>query len=589
MQRCAAITHTESLKLANGTTVARIYSLPARLGTTVCESLAQTLAPLLGHAVEQPPDHILKLMGHQTQITADHDLKLTDALQQYLYEYQLAGAEFIVNHHGRGIIADQMGLGKTLQAVAVLQHYQTYPALIVCPAAVLMSWTEHLGTWLDAPVCRIRKWKDKAALEGLTVVSFGMVNSTKWRPELNALLEQGLQALVVDESHYVKNGEAQRTQMVTQLAHRAQKACVLLSGTPMSCPAHLFSQLACVNPSFYPHFFPKRRGLYCAPTQKDTNFYFGARYCQPVQKYIRAGRKRWMFKGSEREDELHAVIKHVGVICRTKDDHLSNLPSKSRERIVVHEWRQPASPADKVPDWRRGSQFMERVRETGLRKQNNVMRYLKEVVVEEMKEDPTLKMLVFARHHVMMDACFELLQNTCGLNTVMLNGKTSQPARDSAIRRFQESDTRTEDERKQGVPRVAVLSSALACGLTLTKAKLAVMVELGFSPGVMLQAEDRIHRIGQTLPVEIRYLVCKGSTDERVWSMLGQKIKQATRTLEGQEKPWKYTKTVCQQLMDTEEEEQQQQEAESAQGEESVRLHSHSTPTTDDRVPLADA
>lgn len=63
-------------------------------------------------------------------------------------------------------------------------------------------------------------------------------------------------------------------------------------------------------------------------------------------------------------------------------------------------------------------------------------------------------------------------------------------------------------------------------GLTLTAAHHVVFAELHHTPGVIIQAEDRAHRIGQTLPVNVHYLIARGTVDEILWSMIRRKVKQ---------------------------------------------------------------
>jgi len=59
------------------------------------------------------------------------------------------------------------------------------------------------------------------------------------------------------------------------------------------------------------------------------------------------------------------------------------------------------------------------------------------------------------------------------------------------------------------------------CGITLTAANLVIFAELSWTPGTIAQAEDRVHRIGQTHDiVEIEYLICKNTVDSHIWRLL---------------------------------------------------------------------
>ena len=61
-------------------------------------------------------------------------------------------------------------------------------------------------------------------------------------------------------------------------------------------------------------------------------------------------------------------------------------------------------------------------------------------------------------------------------------------------------------------------------GLTLTSASLVVFAELYWNPGVLLQAEDRVHRIGQQNSVLVQYLLGKGTFDDKFWPLLQRKL-----------------------------------------------------------------
>ena len=61
-------------------------------------------------------------------------------------------------------------------------------------------------------------------------------------------------------------------------------------------------------------------------------------------------------------------------------------------------------------------------------------------------------------------------------------------------------------------------------GLTFTAAKMVVFAEMYWTPGVMIQCEDRAHRIGQTCSLPVHYLVAKGTMDEWMWSILNRKV-----------------------------------------------------------------
>merc|ERR1712126_579956 len=96
-----------------------------------------------------------------------------------------------------------------------------------------------------------------------------------------------------------------------------------------------------------------------------------------------------------------------------------------------------------------------------------------------------------------------------------MGGNFSSEARKTSVDRFQTVDS----------VKVALLSiTAANAGITLTAAQLVVFAELFWNPGVLCQAEDRVHRIGQTDSVVCQYLVARGTADDSLWPMIQKKL-----------------------------------------------------------------
>ncbi|PNW83616.1 hypothetical protein CHLRE_05g236950v5 [Chlamydomonas reinhardtii] len=125
------------------------------------------------------------------------------------------------------------------------------------------------------------------------------------------------------------------------------------------------------------------------------------------------------------------------------------------------------------------------------------------------------KVLVFAHHQEVLNGLQEHLKQLKVMH-MRIDGSTPAHERDKAVAAFQRLGPRT--------PRVALLSlHAAGTGLTLTAATVVVFVELDQSPSLLVQAEDRAHRVGQAAHVHVYYLMAKGTLDEQIWAMLERK------------------------------------------------------------------
>jgi hypothetical protein len=133
------------------------------------------------------------------------------------------------------------------------------------------------------------------------------------------------------------------------------------------------------------------------------------------------------------------------------------------------------------------------------------------------------KFLVFAHHTILLDAA-EKAANGAGAHYIRIDGSVPASRRGGLVRTFQEDAS----------CRVAILSiKAAGTGLTLTSASTVIFAEMYWVPGDLQQAEDRVHRVGQSCSVDCNYLLLAGSIDDRMWDMLQNKMRTTGQILNG--------------------------------------------------------
>lgn len=166
---------------------------------------------------------------------------------------------------------------------------------------------------------------------------------------------------------------------------------------------------------------------------------------------------------------------------------------------------------------------------TGLAKVPVIVSMLKTFV-----QDPSNgKLCIFAHHIDVLDEIMEGcgLPNSTHVNPksmqssyIRIDGSTSPKLRQTLIDKFQ----------NEPCVRVAFLGiTAVGVAVTLTAASTVWFAELFWSPSIMLQAEDRLHRIGQQATVKCVYLIGKGSLDEVVWKLIEMKFRSLGEFVEG--------------------------------------------------------
>uniref|UniRef100_A0A8B9GBL6 SWI/SNF-related matrix-associated actin-dependent regulator of chromatin subfamily A-like protein 1 n=1 Tax=Amazona collaria TaxID=241587 RepID=A0A8B9GBL6_9PSIT len=466
----------------------------------------KVLQSLVSVEVEPLPEAVIRAFAAQIQRSAsqtdvpDADLSVVDSkIVKSLMPFQREGVNFAILRNGRLLIADDMGLGKTVQAICIAAYYQKeWPLLVVTPSSVRFTWAEAFHRWLPSlspgSTNVIVTGKDNLTGGLINIVSFDLLS------KMDKQLQSPFHVVIIDESHFLKNIKTARCRAAMPLLKAARRV-ILLSGTPaMSRPAELYTQIAAVQPAFFPQFHS-----------------FGLRYCD-----ARKMPWGWDYSGSSNLTELKILLEESIMIRRLKSDVLSQLPAKQRKMVVVAPEKISAktkavlAAEAKMMTKEYTSKQQEKeallifYSSTAEAKIHSVVEY-----VLDLLEGGNNKFLVFAHHKIMLDAIVAELKKK-HVEYIRIDGSTPSAERQSLCQKFQLSEKQM----------VAVLSlTAANMGLTLSAADLVLFAELFWNPGVLIQAEDRAHRIGQTSSVNIHYLVAKGTADDYLWPMIEEKIK----------------------------------------------------------------
>nr|XP_010978001.2 SWI/SNF-related matrix-associated actin-dependent regulator of chromatin subfamily A-like protein 1 isoform X1 [Camelus dromedarius] len=428
------------------------------------------------------------------------DLSGVDSkLVSSLLPFQRTGVNFAIAKRGRLLLADDMGLGKTIQAICIAAYYQKeWPLLVVVPSSVRFTWEQAFRRWLPS----LRPDRINVVVTGKDCLTAGLVNIVSFDllSKLERQLKTPFKVVIIDESHFLKNIKTARCRAAMPLL-KVAKRVILLSGTPaMSRPAELYTQILAVKPTFFPQFHA-----------------FGLRYC---------GAKRmpwgWDYSGSSNLGELKLLLEEAVMLRRLKCDVLSQLPAKQRKMVVVAPGQISAgtraaldamakemTTKDKTKQQQKEALilFFNRTAEAKI---PSVIEYILDLL-----ESGREKFLVFAHHKVVLDAITKQLEKKC-VQHIRIDGSTPSADREDLCQQFQQSQGHA----------VAVLSiTAANMGLTFSSAELVVFAELFWNPGVLIQAEDRVHRIGQLNSVGIHYLVARGTADDYLWPLIQEKIK----------------------------------------------------------------
>lgn len=441
--------------------------------------------------------------------------------------YQKAGIEFSKNRNA--LIADQPGLGKTIQAIGVINSKKKLKnILIVCPASLRINWKRELENWLTRKYSIgivDRDFYPENA--NIVIINYDVVDRHK-----DKLHKIEWDLLIADEAHYLKNPDSKRTATILGRKKNSSKIRakqkLFLTGTPiLNKPVELFSLLNSLDPDRWTSFW-KYAKRYCAAKHNG----FG-----------------WDFSGSSNLEELQDILRSSVMVRRLKEDVLTDLPKKRRQIIELPvDTSIFSSLREEQKMWEEENEMLSALRASVLvsKVSENQEEYKQSVNnlqqgvstffsnLSKLREKIALKKLPYVIEHlksfdgkvvvfVHHKKVATELKNSLGKEAVMLVGDTKMEDRQIAVDSFQ-----TDPNVKYFIGSIM----AAGVGITLTAASTVVFVELDWVPGNMSQAEDRCHRIGQKNSVLVQHLVLENSLDARIAEKLIKKQEVIDKALD---------------------------------------------------------
>jgi superfamily II DNA or RNA helicase len=489
------------------------------------------------------------------------------------YPYQCVGIAYAYLTGFRALIGDNMGLGKTIQAIGAiaLAPDKLLPTLVIAPSNVVYKWRAEINKWLpNYKVSIIEKTKDplpplnrqgKKGIGRLYDIVIGSWDQLRLMDE--ELIDANFQLVIFDESHYAKNPTSQRSKVAAALAHNAPHV-LLLSGTAMeNRPKELWHQLYMIDPDEF-------------SKKKD----FDDKFTNPKKRVVKVKKKtetgetiqvRREFtdnRGATHLDELRDTLRCY-MIRRLKDEVLTELPPKIRSTIQVKLSKDAMKAYEDaltdLEDWlcttyrnralKLGVKIYERVvKQQGVQgalfyatnaaneatpeavvknalvKMGHARRLAGEAKVPAAAQwitdflDTGEPLVVFYEHKNVKNQLAPLLDKAIGADRwTFIDGSIGAEEKFRRVQAFQNGDVD-----------VILSSKAGREGIDLVRATNLLFVEYWWVPAQMEQAEDRIHRATQKGQVTIYYLLGLGTFDEHVDELIQGK-KRIIRQVMGEE------------------------------------------------------
>ncbi|MCU1418292.1 MAG: box helicase [Schumannella sp.] len=436
--------------------------------------------------------------------------------------------------HRSFLLADEPGLGKTAQALIAASVTGSYPLLVVVPNVVKVNWAREVEKWTPQRTATVvhGDGDDIDAFADVVIVNYEVLDRhVAW------LSRRGFKGMVVDEAHFIKNKDSQRSKNVLALSRNIRATqpnalFIALTGTPLINQIEDFRMIW-----QYLGWIDEKQPLATLMRKlEDTGL-------DPGEPGFFAAAR--------------AAVIDMGIVRRKKQDVAADIPARRIADIpveldgesgrsireaeaaliarLVERYRRLAAarPDSAEEDLIRVVASAELDESRGSETGDNVFAMVRKI--GQAKATPAAdytvnlarnvgKVVFFAKHIDVMDAA-EKHFAAAGLKTVSIRGEQTAKARTAALDAF------TND------PDVAVAVCSLmtaGVGINLQVASNVVLAELSWTNAEQTQAIDRVHRIGQELPVTAWRIIAAGTIDGRISELIDSKAGLAARALDGE-------------------------------------------------------
>lgn len=438
-----------------------------------------------------------------------------DKRKRSLYDHQKVGVKFLLTRNGC-LLADEMGVAKTIQSIIAALESGAEKILVVCPASVKINWKREIECFTkEVAIVNGIRWDSSK----FTIINYDILKNfhtvktrSKKQPKVkNFLEEEGFDIVIIDEAHYLKDSSAKRSKIMLDICRNIDKVW-LLTGTPVAnYPKDFYNLLRLIKHSL-----------------ADDYIFFMRRYCdgKRIKKRMPNGKLKSIMvsNGASNLTELHQKTKNI-VLRRLKSEVL-DMPEKSIIP-VYHEFTPTQWEAyDMLWD-----EYVEKVREEALLEGKSInIDYLQKELVE----------LILLRKFVAM----EMIPHTISLveNIIEQGGKVvvftnftdelmelQEHFGSKSVIHYGGMNT-TEKQHSidafMGDKKVKVFignQKSAGVGITLTEGTYVVFNSYDWVPGNNQQCEDRCHRMGQKNNVTVYYQLFLKTISVQVWNVLQEK------------------------------------------------------------------
>lgn len=465
-----------------------------------------------GEGIEVSRNHSFKSLVREMKSIEDSDFEVPESLKNILRHYQKTGYRWLrtlENVGFGGILADDMGLGKSLQVISFLlskklekKEGECLTSLIVCPASLVYNWESEMEKFAPSLSKLIVAGNASQRKEDILKTEEYDVVITSYdllKRDLELYQKKSFYAMIIDEAQNIKNHTTLAAKAVKEIVAQVRFA---LTGTPIENRlSELWSIFDFLMPGLL-YSYQKFRNEFEVPIVQSSDEIAVARLQKMIKPFL---------------------------LRRIKRDVLKEIPDKNEDvvyaRLEGEQYRVYQAGVQRMLDSLN--------KKTDQDFQSDKLQILAEIT--KLRQICCAPSLVYANYKgeaAKLDTCMELLRNAMeGGHKILvfsqftsifdllekdlkkekigyyrLDGSTPKMKRASMVADF----------NKNEVPVFLISLKAGGTGLNLTSASIVIHFDPWWNVAAQNQATDRAHRIGQTKTVSVYKLIAKNTIEEKI-------------------------------------------------------------------------
>jgi len=436
------------------------------------------------------------------------------------YPHQLETAERVLNEmRGRAILADEVGLGKTIEAGLIMKEYMVRglakKILILVPASLVIQWTKELNQKFGIPAVAQKKeymWRQ----HDVVVAS---IDTAKRDPHRRHVLDIDYDLLIIDEAHKLKNKRTRNYQFVKEIR---KKYCLLLTATPIQNEMdELYNLINLLKPGHLGH-----------TTTFSSNYVEGKRQAKNNVQ-LRGEIGKVMIRNKRSDGGVHFTSRRVqsvpielskeeldlydGVTRFVREQYHSGsggfnslalitlqrevCSSKEASFMTLYNMHQ------RLPE---GSELRQQIMEL-VELIKRIETHSKAAKTVELIQNINDKVIIFTEYRATQNYLQKYLHE---------HGITSVPFRGG----FKRSKKDWMTELFQNRAQVLIATEAGGEGINLQFCNQVINYDMPWNPMRVEQRIGRVHRLGQKRDVHIHNLSTVGTIEEHILNLLYEKI-----------------------------------------------------------------